>query len=278
MCPFLLFNFRFLRGKVLAKFVTLYSGSSGNSYYIGSSGEAVLIDAGRSCKQLEEAMRTNSLDMRTVRAIFITHEHSDHTKGLRVLASRYGINVYSSEGTMQALERNGCLDSRFNTDIITSKVSIGDMLIERFDTPHDASESCAYRITTPDGKKAMVATDMGVMLPTIRNAISLCDMALVESNHDINMLLSGPYPYPLKRRILSDRGHLSNTACAEELPHFVKSGVKRLVLGHLSSENNTPDVAYVTAQCALKMQGLKEGEDFTLEIAPKETRGKALIF
>ena len=236
------------------------------------------IDAGISCKQLEEAMRTNSLATRTVRAIFITHEHSDHTKGLRVLASRYGINVYSSEGTMQALERNGCLDSRFNTDIITSKVSIGDMLIERFDTPHDASESCAYRITTPDGKKAMVATDMGVMLPTIRNAISLCDMALVESNHDINMLLSGPYPYPLKRRILSDRGHLSNTACAEELPHFVKSGVKRLVLGHLSSENNTPDVAYVTAQCALKMQGLKEGEDFTLEIAPKETRGKALIF
>ena len=262
----------------MAKFVTLFSGSSGNSYYIGSSGQAVLIDCGRSCKQIEEAMRTNELDMRNVRAIFITHEHTDHTKGLRVLASRYGITVYSSQGTMEALERGGCLDSRFTSDIITSRVSLGDMLIERFDTPHDASESCAYRVTTPDGKKAIVATDMGVMLPTIRNAISECDMALVESNHDINMLMSGPYPYPLKRRILSDRGHLSNTACAEELPHFVKSGVKRLVLGHLSSENNTPDVAYVTAECTLKMQGLCVGEDFTLEVAPKETRGKSLIF
>ncbi len=262
----------------MAKFVTLYSGSSGNSYYIGSSGEGVLIDAGRSCKQIEEAMNINNLDMRKVRAIFITHEHCDHTKGLRVLASRYGITVYSSEGTMSELERGGLLDSRFTADIITSKVSLGDMLIERFNTPHDAKESCAYRVTTPDGKKAMVATDMGVMLPTVRSAISECDMALIESNHDVNMLLSGPYPYPLKRRILSDRGHLSNAACAEELPDFVRSGVKRLVLGHLSGENNTPDVAYVTSECALRMQGLRVGEDCTLEVAPKETRGKAVIF
>lgn len=262
----------------MAKFVTLFSSSAGNCYYIGSSGRGVLIDAGRSCKQIEAAMLSNGLDMRRVQGIFITHEHSDHCQGLRVLASRYGINVYSSEGTLKALEESGKLDSRFTADVIESKISLGDMLIERFDTPHDSAESCTYRVTTADGKKAMVATDMGVMLPSIRNAISECSLAVVESNHDVNMLMTGPYPYPLKRRILSDRGHLSNAACAEELPHFVNSGVRHLILGHLSGENNTPDVAYVTSLCALKEAGMTLGEDFTLEVAPRETNGKKIIF
>lgn len=262
----------------MAKLVTLFSSSSGNSYYIGASGQAVLIDAGRSCKQIEQAMMSNNLDMRSVRAIFVTHEHSDHCQGLKVLASRYGITVYSSAGTMAELEKAGRLDSRFNTDIIESKVSLGDMLVERVDTPHDASESCGYRVTTADGKKVIVATDMGIMLPSVRNAIAQCDAAVIESNHDVNMLMSGPYPYVLKRRILSDRGHLSNMACAQELPHFVNSGVKHLILGHLSSENNTPDVAFQTALCSLLQAGMKEGEDFTLQVAPKETNGKSVIF
>ena len=104
----------------MAKLVTLFSSSSGNSYYIGASGQAVLIDAGRSCKQIEQAMMSNNLDMRSVRAIFVTHEHTDHCQGLKVLASRYGITVYSSAGTMAELEKAGRLDSRFNTDIIES--------------------------------------------------------------------------------------------------------------------------------------------------------------
>ncbi|MBQ9743225.1 MAG: MBL fold metallo-hydrolase [Ruminococcus sp.] len=262
----------------MAKFVTLFSSSNGNSYYIGASGQAVLIDAGRSCKQIEQAMMSNQLDMRSVRAIFVTHEHSDHCSGLRVLASRYGINVYASAGTLDALCRDGRLDSRFDADVIENKVSVGDMLIERIDTPHDAAESCGYRVTTPDGKKSIIATDMGIMLPRMRDAISQCDLAVVESNHDVNMLMSGPYPYPLKRRILSDRGHLSNIACAEELPDFVRQGVKHFVLGHLSKENNTPDVAYATAICELTKAGMKQGEDFTLEVAPRETNGKSIIF
>ncbi len=221
---------------------------------------------------------SNNLDMRSVRAIFVTHEHTDHCQGLRVLASRYGITVYSSAGTMAELEKAGRIDSRFNTDIIESKVSLGDMLVERVDTPHDAQESCGYRVTTADGKKVIVATDMGIMLPSVRNAIAECDAAVVESNHDVNMLMSGAYPYVLKRRILSDRGHLSNMACAQELPFFVNSGVKHLILGHLSSENNTPDVAFQTSLCSLLQAGMKEGEDFTLQVAPKETNGKAVIF
>ncbi|MGN0453152.1 MAG: MBL fold metallo-hydrolase [Ruminococcus sp.] len=267
------------KGKfTLAKFVTLFSSSAGNSYYIGSSGEGVLIDAGRSCKQIEAAMQSNGLDMRNVRGIFITHEHTDHCAGLKVLAARYGINVYASSGTLQALAESDKLDSRFCADVIETKLSIGDMLIERFNTPHDARESCAYRVTTADNRKAMVATDMGVMLPSVRTALSECDMAVVESNHDVNMLMTGGYPYPLKRRILSDKGHLSNVACAEELPDLVKAGVKHFVLGHLSRDNNTPDVAFVTALCALKEAGMVIDEDFTLRVAPREPDGKSLLF
>lgn len=262
----------------MAKFVTLFSSSKGNSYYIGSSGQAVLIDAGRSCKQLEQAMMSCDLDMRSVRAIFVTHEHTDHCSGLKVLASRYGINVYASAGTLEGLMSSDMLTSRFEADVIDSKLTVGDMLIERIDTPHDARESCGYRVTTADGKKAIVATDMGIMLPSVRQAISKCDLAVVESNHDVNMLLSGPYPYPLKRRILSDKGHLSNIACADELPGFVRAGVKRLVLGHLSQDNNTPDVAYATALCSLRQAGMVENQDFTLTVAPVETNGKAIIF
>lgn len=262
----------------MAKFVTLFSSSKGNSYYIGSSGQGILIDAGRSCKQIEQAMMSNNLDMSSVRAIFITHEHTDHCSALRVIASRYGINVYASEGTLDGLVAGNMLCDRFSADVITSKLSIGDMLIERIDTPHDARESCAYRVTTADGKKAMVATDMGIMLPSVRSAISGCDLAVVESNHDVNMLMSGPYPYTLKRRVLSDRGHLSNEACAQELPDFVRSGVRHLVLGHLSQENNTPDVAFATANCSLLQAGMKIDEDFTLTVAPVETNGKAIVY
>ena len=262
----------------MAKFVTLFSSSSGNSYYIGSSGQAVLIDAGRSCKQIELAMSSNNLDMKSVKAVFITHEHSDHCQGLKVLAARYGFTVYGSQGTLEALEKADRLDTRFTADVIEKKVSIGDMLIERTDTPHDAAQSCAYSVTTADGSRAIVATDMGVMLQSVREAISKANLAVVESNHDIDMLRNGPYPFVLKRRILSDRGHLSNTACAAELPFLVKSGVTRLVLGHLSRENNTPRLAYETALQSLAKAGMTQVVYFTLEVAPEATNGKSILF
>lgn len=262
----------------VAKLVTLFSSSSGNSYYIGSSGQGVLIDAGRSCKQIEMALQSNNIDMRSIRAVFVTHEHSDHCQGLKVLASRYGFTVYASEGTLCELERTDKLSSRFTADVIERKVSIGDMLIERHNTPHDAAESCAYSVTTPDGSRATIATDMGIMVPDVREAIKKSSLAVIESNHDIDMLRCGPYPYSLKKRILSDRGHLSNKACAEELPLLVKSGVTRIVLGHLSKENNTPALAYNTSLEALVKAGMAPGLDFTLEVAPVETNGKAVLF
>lgn len=262
----------------MAKIVPLFSGSKGNSYFIGSGSGGVLIDAGRSCKQIEQAMSANNLDMRSVHAIFITHEHSDHCKALRVLASRYETKVFASEGTLNALQNQNCLDPRFKTDLITNTVNIADMQIKRMNTSHDAAESCCYQITTADGRKAVVATDLGCMSDEIRNEISCSNLVVIESNHDVNMLKNGYYPYPLKRRILSDIGHLSNESCACELENFIKCGNNRIILGHLSQENNTPDVALQTSLCALFQAGMKQNVDFTLDVAPVETKGKAIIF
>lgn len=262
----------------MAKVVPLFSGSKGNSYYIGSSGQGVLIDAGRNCKQLENALSINGLDPRKINAIFITHEHSDHCSALRVFASRYEVPVFASQGTLEALEKSNRLSDRFKSEVIKDEVVIGDMKIKRINTPHDAAESCCYQVHTADDKKAIIATDIGKMTDDIRNAICKSDFSVVESNHDINMLKAGPYPVYLKRRILSDKGHLSNESCTLELPKFVSSGTMRILLGHLSRENNTPRLALTTALNQLEQCKMKQNIDFILDVAPEETRGKSVIF
>ncbi len=262
----------------MAKAVPLFSGSKGNSYYIGSAGEGVLIDAGRNCKQIELAMEANNLSMQNVGALFITHEHIDHCAAVRVLAKKYGLPIYASQGTMTALSNSGKLPPNADIHIIEDEAAVGNMQIKRIDTPHDAAESCCYLVTASDGKRALIATDMGVMLPQVRAAAKQSDFAVIESNHDIDMLKTGPYPYPLKRRILSDRGHLSNEACAAELCELVRSGTLRLMLGHLSEQNNTPEVALRTAVAELMRAGMKLNTDFTLDVAPGQITVKSVIF
>ncbi len=262
----------------MAKAVPLFSGSKGNSYYIGSTTEGVLIDAGMSCKQLENAMEANGLKMSSVGAVFITHEHTDHCSALKVLAKRYGFDVYASAGTLSQLEQKGRLAPETSTYIIENEVAVGNMRIQRINTPHDAAESCCYRVTASDGKSALIATDMGVMLPEVRQAAKASDFVVIESNHDVDMLKNGIYPYPLKLRILSDRGHLSNAACATELAELVNCGTLRLMLGHLSEQNNTPQLALSTSVSALESAGMKLNTDFTLDIAPRETNLKSVIF
>lgn len=267
-------------GAELARFCTLFSGSSGNSYYIGSGDAAILIDAGRSAKQIEHAIQSNELDIKAVRAIFVTHEHSDHIKGIRVLASRYGLKVYSSKGTLEALENMEVLNGKFPYDVIDERgIEIAGMFVVPFATSHDSRESVGYIIKTADDRKLVIATDIGIVSDTVRSAVKGSDLAVIESNHDVHMLQNGSYPYYLKRRILSKTGHLSNEACAEELPKFAKTGATRFVLAHLSGENNLPLLAYETALSSLQACGMKKGIDFQLFVAPKENiGGKSMIF
>ena len=262
----------------MARVVPLFSGSKGNCYYIGTAAEGVLIDAGRNCKQIELAMEANGLSMKSVAAVFVTHEHIDHCQGLRVLTKKNKLPVFASAGTLNALAAKNYLFEGGKNDIITSEIELGNMKIQRVNTSHDAAESCCYRVTAPDGKVAMIATDLGFVSEPIRAALERCDFVVLESNHDVDMLRTGPYPYPLKRRILSDIGHLSNDACAVELAQLVGSGTCRLMLGHLSEQNNTPQLALRTAVAELGRAGMKFKSDYTLDIAPYNPTIKSVIF
>ena len=262
----------------MARVVPLFSGSKGNAYYVGTAAEGVLLDAGRNCKQIEQAMEANGLSMKSVAAVFVTHEHTDHCQGLRVLTKKNKLPVYASEGTLGALAARNCLFEGGRTGVITSELALGNMLVRRVNTSHDAAESCCYQVTAPDGKTAMIATDLGYVSDEIRDALSACQFAVLESNHDIEMLRTGPYPYPLKKRILSDLGHLSNDACAVELARLVSGGTLRLMLGHLSEQNNTPHTALQTSVAELARAGMRFKSDYTLDVAPAYPTVKSVIF
>lgn len=266
------------RGVFLAKIVPLFSGSKGNSYCIECSGEVILIDAGRSCKQLVTALSDNDIDISKIHSVFVTHEHTDHCSGLDVLARKLGLTVYGSAGTIRALRNSGKLTGKVKTKIIETGIESGSFFVERTDTPHDAAESCCFTVTTPDDRVCTVATDMGYMTDAVRQQLAKSDFCVIESNHDVNMLRCGPYPYPLKRRILSDVGHLSNISCATEIANLVKHGTARFLLAHLSRENNTPELAYQTAMCEFLQMGLKPDKDFTLDVAPEATNGKKFLY
>lgn len=253
----------------MARLYPLFSGSSGNSVYISHHGEGILIDVGKSAKQIEKCLLDNDIDIRTIKSIFITHEHNDHVSGLKVFASRYGIKVYGSNGTLLSLEKKGVLNGKFSYDIMPYKgVHNDSMDIKPFRTSHDCSEGFGYVVKLSSGLKIAVCTDLGFISNEVKEAISGCKVLVIESNHDINMLKNGPYPYYLKRRILSEKGHLSNNACAAILPDLVCKGLNRIILSHLSSHNNTPDLAFKTSVRTLKSQNMNVNEDFTLDIAP----------
>lgn len=262
----------------MAKIVPLFSSSKGNSYYIQGNGSAILIDAGRNLKQIELALSANDLSLRNVSAIFVTHEHSDHISALKVLLKRYDIPLYASRGTLEYLAQNDKVPATASLNVIEEMIETDDFRVQRVATSHDAAEPCGYFITTPDGRRVSVVTDTGYLTDDARTAISRSHLAVVESNHDIDMLREGMYPYILKKRILSDNGHLSNAACAEAMPDYVGAGLTRIILGHLSEENNTPHLALNETVDSLNRAGMVLNADYTLDVAPVVTNGKSVIF
>ena len=262
----------------MAKIVPLFSSSKGNSYYISGNNEAILVDAGKNCKQLELSLLQNEIDAKTIKGIFITHEHTDHCSALRVFAKRYDLPVYATKGTLDALVNGDKVDRNARLFEIEDEIILGDMAIKRVVTSHDAAQSCGYHITTADNRRCSVITDTGFLTGDALSALKNSNAVVIESNHDVEMLKNGPYPFILKKRVLSPTGHLSNVDCAKVLPELLDSGVTHFVLSHLSQENNTPRIALDTSVSVLNTFGAVRDNDYTIMTAPVETNGKTVIF
>ena len=262
----------------MARFCPLFSGSSGNCLYVGTSTSGLLVDAGVSARRIERALWEREIDPGSIGAILITHEHTDHIAGVRVFCKKFRIPVYATPGTCAALREGHVLEPTTMVLPNTDTTQIGEFSVTPFGTSHDCRESCGYRIVLPDDRCVGVATDLGVMTDAVRDHLWGCDLIHIESNHDVRMLENGPYPYPLKRRILSSLGHLSNEACARELPSLVRSGTTRIVLGHISRENNLPDLAYATARAELEACGMVENIDYVLQAAAPECARPYTVF
>ncbi len=257
----------------MSKFCPLYSSSSGNSTYIGSSDGAILVDAGASLKGITEALSNVGGSIDEIKAIAVTHEHTDHIKCLSTLLKRHKIPLIASKGTAEALKGMGKIPDGTEIIIADGDIEISGITVRRFATSHDCVGSSGYTFTLSDGLKVGVCTDLGVMTDEVRQALIGCTALLIESNHDIEMLRKGPYPPELKLRIMSEKGHLSNNACAVELADFLKNGTTRFILGHLSQHNNLPTVALSAARAALTDVGAEENKDYLLSAAKPQNNG-----
>lgn len=253
---------------------SIASGSSGNCIYVGSDTTNLLIDTGISGKKVEFGLNSLDLTMKDLDGIFVTHEHSDHIKGLGVVARKCGVPIYATKGTIRAMEQSGSLgkipEGIFREIQGDTVCEVGDLAIRPFHISHDAAEPVGYRVS--DGKHSVgVATDMGVYNEYIVENLKGLDALLLEANHDVNMLQVGSYPYYLKRRILGDRGHLSNETAGQLLCHLLHDNIKEILLGHLSNENNYEALAYETVCSEVTMgDNPYHAGDFKISVAHRD--------
>ena len=234
---------------------SIASGSSGNCIYVGTKETNILIDAGISMKRIREGLAAQKLSLEGIQAIFITHEHTDHISGLGHVLRKVPIPVYATAETISAIWKKGNMNGismdLFHTLDPECPVSIWDMEVLPIAISHDAANPVCYTVRA-EGKKVGVATDMGCYTTKIVEHLKNCDSLLLEANHDINLLQVGSYPYSLKMRILGERGHLSNDASARLIQEILHPGLQHVVLGHLSQENNFPELAYQTVSYELE--------------------------
>ena len=249
------------------------SGSSGNSIYIGSNNHHILVDTGIAKKRIDEGLAYAGLTGNDIDGILITHEHSDHIQGLGVFTRKYPVPIYGTAKTLMAIQKCSSLGyippELFHEIKADESFEIGDIKVEAMHISHDAADPVAYNFTCGNRKMA-VATDMGNYNDYIVERLRGMDALLLESNHDVRMLQVGPYPYQLKQRILSDAGHLSNERAGRLLCEILHDGLNAIYLGHLSKENNMPELAYETVRIEVEMDDCPyRVGDFELKVAKR---------
>jgi len=234
----------------------LASGSKGNCTFIEMEGSRLLVDAGISTRRIKQELSNIGQPIEELDGVFITHEHSDHIKGLATLTKKYGIPVYSRPETFRAMSCYKDIPQECINPIM-DRVRINRLTVKAFGIPHDAADPVGYSIT--GSVKCVVATDMGFVDSNLRRELESARIMILEANHDVEMLKNGEYPWPLKQRILSNRGHLSNVDTAWTLVHL-RQKPQKVLLAHLSASNNLPELAMKTVRQILDQQGVKNME------------------
>lgn len=248
----------------------LFSGSSGNAILVSSDDTKILIDAGVSGKRTEQALLSIGVNANEIKGILISHEHSDHIQGAGVLSRKHNIPIYATRLTWQAAGgKLGKILAHNAREISKSDFFVDDLLIEPFETPHDAADSVGFCVSR-GAKKIGVATDLGHFPKSVEHRLHSCDLVLLEANHDKKMLASGPYPHHLKQRIKGRHGHLSNDDAAHAAIKLAAAGVSSILLGHLSQENNEAKLAFRTVTDALMDAGFVPGRDISLGLALRD--------
>lgn len=237
----------------------LSSGSRANCYFIGTEKTSLLIDIGLCLKTLKIKAEQAFVDLKSINGVLITHEHSDHVKGLGVYSKNSDARVYCHEGSYNKIAMKGRIDNYCREADFEKGFCIGDIDIQPFRVSHDARCTVGYSMCS-GGEKISLITDTGYISERMFNHIKESSTVLIESNHDFNMLERGRYTYSLKQRIKSDLGHLSNDACAETIVKLAECGTRRFVLCHLSENNNTADMAYATAKNALDNHNFNDAD------------------
>lgn len=260
---------------------SIASGSSGNSIYVGSEATHLLVDVGISARRTEAGLSELGIPGRDIDGILVTHEHSDHIAGISVLARKYDIPIYATAGTIEAMKYNKCTrDVPFDLYCEVEpdkKLIIKDMVINPMRISHDAAEPVGYRISYGN-KRVAVCTDLGTYNEYTVESLRGMDALLLEANHDVNMLQVGPYPYYLKQRILGNRGHLSNENSGRLLCRVLHDDLKAVLLGHLSKENNLPELAYESVRLEINMgDNPYNAADFDIRVAERSTVTRPVI-
>lgn len=253
---------------------SIASGSSGNCIYAGSETTHLLVDTGISKKRIEQGLNTLDIKGEELNGILITHEHIDHIQGLGVFSRKYEIPIYATHGTIEGIKNCKSLgkmsEGLLHEIAVDQPLELGDLTVHPFAISHDANEPSGYRIEQGD-KSVAVATDIGIYDEyTVKNLKNVNALVL-EANHDIHMLEVGPYPYPLKRRVMGDKGHLSNELSGRLLCDILHDDLKQVVLGHLSKENNYPELAYETVKLEVTLgDNPYKGEEIPMMVAKRD--------
>lgn len=259
---------------------SIASGSSGNCIYVGSDATHLLIDVGISGKKTEAGLNSLDISPRELDGILITHEHADHIAGIGVLARKYEIPIYATRGTIEAI-KNCSNVGNIQEDLFVEvqadkKITIKDLVVNPMRISHDAADPVAYRVSYGT-KKVAVCTDLGVFNDYTVECLKGMDALLLEANHDVNMLQVGPYPYYLKQRILGERGHLSNENSGRLLSRILHDNLSAIVLGHLSKDNNLPELAYEAVRMEITLgDNPYKAEDFEIQVANRSEVSKVI--